>query len=211
MTRLPAITTLFIDVGNVLLTDSWGPAMRQRAVEQFGFDLTEVAQRSQLTFEGYEEGNISLDEYLDWVVFYQPRSFSREALKAFMLAQSQPQPDMIALVRDLKARYGLKVAVVTNDGREFFIHRVRQFELKAFMDFFIVSSFVHYRKPEPAIYRLALDIAQVEPSEVAYIDDQSLFVEVARKFGIQAIHHTSYATTRAALAGLGLSLDEPLG
>jgi putative hydrolase of the HAD superfamily len=211
MTRLPAITTLFIDVGNVLLTDSWGPAMRQRAVEQFGFDLTEVAQRSQLTFEGYEEGNISLDEYLDWVVFYQPRSFSREALKAFMLAQSQPQPDMIALVRDLKARYGLKVAVVTNDGREFFIHRVRQFELKAFVDFFIVSSFVHYRKPEPAIYRLALDIAQVEPSEVAYIDDQSLFVEVARKFGIQAIHHTSYATTRAALAGLGLSLDEPLG
>ena len=208
MTRLPVITALFVDVGNVLLTDSWGPAMRQRAVEQFGFDLTEVAQRSQLTFEGYEEGNISLDEYLDWVVFYQPRSFSREALKAFMLAQSQPQLDMIALIRDLKARYGLKVAVVTNDGREFFIHRVRQFELKAFVDFFIVSSFVHYRKPEPAIYRLALDIAQVEPSEVAYIDDQALFVEVARKFGIHAIHHTSYATTRAALAGLGLSLTD---
>jgi putative hydrolase of the HAD superfamily len=208
MTRSSAITTLFIDVGNVLLTDSWGPAMRQRAVEQFGFDLTEVAQRSQLTFEGYEEGNISLDEYLDWVVFYQPRSFSREALKVFMLAQSQPQLDMIALVRDLKARYGLKVAVVTNDGREFFIHRVRQFELKAFVDFFIVSSFVHYRKPEPAIYRLALDIAQVEPSEVAYIDDQSLFVEVARKFGIQAIHHTGYDTTRAALVALGLSLTD---
>ena len=208
MTRSSAITTLFIDVGNVLLTDSWGPAMRQRAVEQFGFDLTEVAQRSQLTFEGYEEGNISLDEYLDWVVFYQSRSFSREALKVFMLAQSQPQLDMIALVRDLKARYGLKVAVVTNDGREFFIHRVRQFELKAMVDFFIVSSFVHYRKPEPAIYRLALDIAQVEPSEVAYIDDQSLFVEVARKFGIQAIHHTGYDTTRAALVALGLSLTD---
>ena len=208
MTRSSAITTLFIDVGNVLLTDSWGPAMRQRALDQFGFDLTEVAQRSQLTFEGYEEGNISLDEYLDWVVFYQPRSFSREALKAFMLAQSQPQPDMIALVRDLKTRYGLKVAVVTNDGREFFIHRVRQFELKAMVDFFIVSSFVHYRKPEPAIYRLALDIAQVEPSEVAYIDDQSLFVEVARKFGIHAIHHTGYDTTRAALVELGLSLTD---
>ena len=208
MTRLPVITTLFIDVGNVLLTDSWGPAMRQRAVEQFGFDLTEVAQRSQLTFEGYEEGNISLDEYLDWVVFYQPRSFSREALKAFMLAQSQPQPDMIALIRDLKARYGLKVAVVTNDGREFFIYRVRQFELKAFVDFFIVSSFVHYRKPEPAIYRLALDIAQVEPSEVAYIDDQGLFVEVAQKFGIHGIPHTSYDATRAALVALGLSLTD---
>jgi len=208
MTHSSTVTTLFIDVGNVLLTDSWGPAMRRRAVEQFGFDLTEVAQRSQLTFEGYEEGNISLDEYLDWVVFYQPRSFSREALKAFMLAQSQPRPDMLALTRALKARYGLKVVVVTNDGREFFTHRVRQFELKAFVDFFIVSSFVHCRKPEPEIYRMALDIAQAEPPEVAYIDDQGLFVEVAQKFGIHGIHHTSYDTTRAALAALGLSLTD---
>ncbi len=206
MTRLPAITTLFVDVGNVLLTDSWGPAMRQRAVEQFGFDLAEVAQRSQLTFEGYEEGNISLDEYLDWVVFYQPRSFSREEVKAFMLARSQPHSDMLDLVRALRQRYGLKVAVVANDGREFIVHRVQRFGLKEFVDFFIVSCFVHCRKPEPAIYQMALDIAQVEPSEAVYIDDQALFVQVAQKFGIHAIHHTGYDATRAALAALGLSL-----
>ena len=206
MTRLPTITTLFVDVGNVLLTDSWGPAMRQRAVEQFGFDLAEVAQRSQLTFEGYEEDNISLDEYLDWVVFYQPRSFSREEIKAFMLTQSQPHADMLDLVRTLRQHYGLKVAVVTNDGREFIVHRVQQFSLKEFVDFFIVSCFVHCRKPEPAIYRMALDIAQVEPSEVVYIDDQALFVQVAQKFGLHTIHHTGYDATRAALATLGLSL-----
>jgi putative hydrolase of the HAD superfamily len=50
-----AITTLFVDVGNVLLTDSWGPAMRQQALEVFQFDVAEVAKRSQLTFEGYIE------------------------------------------------------------------------------------------------------------------------------------------------------------
>ena len=51
--------------------------MRQKAVEQFGCDFAEVAKRSQLPFEGYEEGNISLDEYLDWVVFHEQCSFSR--------------------------------------------------------------------------------------------------------------------------------------
>src|SRR5262245_24985507 len=208
MAQLPTITTLFIDVGNVLLTDSWGPAMRQRALEQFGFDLAEVAQRSQLTFEGYEEGNISLDEYLDWVVFYQPRSFSREEIKAFMLDQARPHDDMLNLVRMLRQRYGLKVAVVTNDGRDFIVRRVQQFGLKEFVDFFIVSCFVHCRKPEPAIYRIALDIAQVEPSEAVYIDDQALFVEVAQKFGVHAITHTSYDATRAALSALGLSLTD---
>jgi len=74
------------------------------------------------------------------------------------------------------------------------------------VDFFIVSCFVHCRKPEPAIYQMALDIAQVEPSEAVYIDDQALFVQVAQKFGIHAIHHTGYDATRAALAALGLSL-----
>jgi putative hydrolase of the HAD superfamily len=200
------ITTLFVDVGNVLLTDSWGPALRQKALEVFQFDLAEVAKRSQLTFEGYEEGDISLDEYLTWVVFHEARPFTREALTAFMLAQSQPLPEMLDLVRGLKARYGLKVVVVTNDGREFIVHRIQQFGLKAFVDCFIVSCFVHARKPEPAIYRLALDIAQVTPTEVVYIDDQALFVEVAQRLGMHGIHHTSYDTTRSALATFGLSL-----
>ena len=208
MANTGTITTLFIDLGNVVLTDSWNPAMRQKAVEQFGFDFAEVAKRSQLTFEGYEEGNISLDEYLDWVVFHEPRSFSREALTAFMLAQSQPYPEMVELVRSLRARYGLKVAVVTNDGREFLAHRVKQFGLKEFVDFFIVSCFVHCRKPEVEIYRMALGIAQVDPAEAVYIDDQELFVEVAQSLGMHGIHHTDYTTTRTALAALGLTLPD---
>ena len=201
-----AITTLFLDVGNVLLTDSWGPSMRRRAMETFGFDLTEVAERSRLAFEVYEEGKISLDEFLDWVVFYQPRPFSREALKAFMLAQSQPHPEMIDLVRALKMRYGLKVVVVTNDGREFIVHRIQRFGLAAFVDCFIVSCFVHCRKPDPDIYRMALDIAQVAPAHVVYIDDQALFVEATQGLSIQGIHHTGYESTRAGLEGLGLAL-----
>jgi putative hydrolase of the HAD superfamily len=127
---------------------------------------------------------------------------------AFMLAQSQPAPEMLALIQALKARYGLKVVVVTNDGREFIVHRIQQFGLKAFVDCFIVSCFVHARKPETAIYRMALDIAQVAPTEVIYIDDQALFVEVAQCLGMYDIHHTSYATTRAALATLGRSFLE---
>jgi putative hydrolase of the HAD superfamily len=208
MTNVRPITTLFVDLGSVLLTDSWSPATRQKAVEQFCFDFAQVAKRSQLTFEGYEKGNISLDEYLDWVLFHEERSFSREAMTAFMLTQSQPYPEMVELVRALRARYHLKVAVVTNDGREFLAHRVKQFGLKEIIDFFIVSCFVHCRKPEVEIYRMALGIAQVDPEEVVYIDDQELFVEVAQSLGLHGIHHTDYASTRAALAALGLTVPD---
>jgi putative hydrolase of the HAD superfamily len=205
MTSAPPITTLFVDVGNVLLTDSWGPVMRQKAVDTFGIDIADVAKRSQLTFEGYEEGKVTLDEYLTWVVFHEERSFSRAALTEFMLAQSEAHPEMLDLMRTLKTRYGLKIVVVTNDGREFIVHRIQRFGLKAFVDFFVVSCFVHSRKPETQIYQLALDLAQVDPQEVVYIDDQRLFVEVAESLGLHGIHHTSYASTRAALAAFGLS------
>jgi putative hydrolase of the HAD superfamily len=205
MTSAPPITTLFVDVGNVLLTDSWGPVMRQKAVDTFGFDFADVAKRSQLSFEGYEEGKVTLDELLTWVVFHEERSFSRAALTEFMLAQSEAHPEMLDLMRTLKTRYGLKIVVVTNDGREFIVHRIRRFGLKEFVDFFVVSCFVQSRKPETQIYQLALDMAQVDPKEVVYIDDQRLFVEVAESLGLHGIHHTGYASTRAALAAFGLA------
>jgi putative hydrolase of the HAD superfamily len=202
------ITTLFLDLGKVLLTDSWGPGMRQNAVDRFGFDFSEVADRSRLTFEVYEEGKISLDQYLDWVVFDRDRSFLRDDLTQFMLAESESHPDMIDLIRTLKRRYGLRVAVVTNDGREFAEYRIQHFGLAEFIDFFIVSCFVHCRKPDPEIYRIALDVGQVSPSQVLYIDDQAMFVEVAMQLGMQGIHHTDYDTTRAQLATFGLSPAE---
>jgi putative hydrolase of the HAD superfamily len=205
------ITTLFLlflDMGKVLLTDSWGPAMRQSAVERFGFDFAEVAERSRLTFEVYEEGRVTLDQFLDWVVFDRERPFSRHDLTQFMLAQSQPHPEMIDLMRTLKRRYGLRMAVVTNDGREFAEYRIQRFGLAEFIDFFIVSCFVHRRKPDPEIYRIALDVGQISPSQVLYLDDQPMFVEVAIQLGMHGIHHIDYDTTRAQLATYGLSPAE---
>jgi putative hydrolase of the HAD superfamily len=67
---------------------------------------------------------------------------------------------------------------------------------------------VHVRKPDPDIFRLALDLAQVEASEVAYVEDTPMFVEIAGRLGIRGIQHTDYRSTRARLASLGLLDDE---
>ena len=65
--------------------------MRQRAVDAFGFDFAEVAERGQLTFEGYEEGKISLDESLVWIVFHEKRSFSRKLSPSLC----SPNPNLV--------------------------------------------------------------------------------------------------------------------
>jgi putative hydrolase of the HAD superfamily len=164
-------------------------------------------ERHHLTFDTYEEGKLSLDEYLNRVVFYQNRSFSRDDFKTFMFAQSQPFPKMIELMRALKTQHGLQVAAVSNEGRELTVYRVQQFNLGTFIDFFVSSCFVHYRKPDADMYRIALDIAQVSPEQVVYIDDRAMFVEVAQGLGIQGIIHSGYESTQKTLETFGLSLN----
>jgi putative hydrolase of the HAD superfamily len=205
MTPSSSITTLFLDIGGVLLTNGWDTHIRTLAAEKFGLDFEEMNERHHLTFDTYEEGKLSLDGYLNRVVFYQERSFSPEEFKAFMYAQSQPFPKMIELMRGLKAQYGLEVAAVSNEGRELTVYRVQQFKLGTFIDFFVSSCFVHYRKPDADMYRIALDIAQVNPQQVVYIDDRPMFVEVAQGLEIRGIIHKSYETTQKALEEMGLS------
>jgi putative hydrolase of the HAD superfamily len=208
MTPSSSITTLFLDIGGVLLTNGWDHNIRRRAAEKFDLDYDEMNERHHLTFDTYEEGKLSLDKYLDRVVFYQARSFSPEEFKAFMYAQSQPYPEMIELMRGLKTRHNLRVAAVSNEGRELTMYRVQQFQLGTFMDFFVSSCFVHYRKPDEDMYRIALDIAQVQPEQVVYIDDRAMFVEVAQGLGIRGIIHTSHQSTSKALEQFGLKIGE---
>ncbi len=202
------ITTLFLDIGGVLLTNGWDHVARKQAAEAFHLDYADMEERHHLTYDTYEEGKLSLDEYLQRVIFCQERPFSNAEFKAFMLSRSQPYDKMIELVRTLKTQHQLKAIAVSNEGREVNAYRIQQYNLPAVIDTFISSCFVHYRKPDLDIYRIALDVSQAQPEHVAYIDDRPLFVEVASSLGIHGILHSDYPSTRARLSELGLDAKE---
>jgi putative hydrolase of the HAD superfamily len=128
-----------------------------------------------------------------------------------MFAQSRAIPDMLALVRRLKALYGLKIVVVSNEGRELNAYRIRKFKLGSFVDTFISSCFVHIRKPDARIFALALDVAQVDAGQVVYIENTPMFAQVGESVGLRSILHTDFRSTRAKLAAFGLRDDEGEG
>jgi putative hydrolase of the HAD superfamily len=202
-----AITCLFLDIGGVLLTNGWDHHARRRAVENFKLEWDEFEPRHQLNFATYEEGKLTVEEYLNRTVFYAKRTFSLEEFWEFMTAQSQPYPEMLDLAARLKSRNGLKIAMVSNEARELNEYRIRTFELDALVDCFISSCFVHVRKPDLDIFLLALDIAQTPPERIVYIENTPLFVQVAEGLGIRSILHTDYESTRSELAALGLCPD----
>jgi HAD superfamily hydrolase (TIGR01509 family) len=208
MKKGTAITCLFLDVGGVLLTNGWDHHARRRAAATFKLEFAEMEDRHHLTFDTYEEGKLALEEYLNRAVFYQKRAFTRVQFRRFMFAQSKPFPKMIELVAQLKLRHGLKIVVVSNEARELNAYRIRKFKLDGFVDSFISSCFVHVRKPDPDIFRLALDIAQAPTQQVLYIENTPMFVQIAEGLGIRSILHTDYQSTCAKLASFGLQNDE---
>ena len=98
MKKAIEITCAFLDVGDVLLTDGWDHLARKRAAKHFKLEWAEVEARHHLTFEVFEMGRLTLEEYLNLVVFHKKRSFTRNQFWQFMLAQSKPFPEMIDLV-----------------------------------------------------------------------------------------------------------------
>lgn len=202
--KAPAITTLFVDIGGVLLTNGWDKESRKLAAKKFRLDFAETEERHHLTFDTYELGKINLEEYLQRVIFYQKRPFTRTQFKQFMFAQSKPYPQMIELICQLKAHYNLQVVVVSNEALELNTYRIKKFKLKNFVDFFVSSCFVHFRKPDADIYKIALNIAQASLAQIVYIEDRPMFIEVAESLGIKSIHHTDYQSTCKKLAKLGL-------
>lgn len=209
MKQKTPITCLFVDVGGVLLTNGWDHHARRRAVAKFKLDWGEMEERHRLVFEVHEEGKLTFEEYLSLVVFYEKRPFTRAQFRRFMCEQSKPYEDMIGMVVQLKARYGLKIAVVSNESLELNAYRIRTFKLRGFVDLFISSCFVHLRKPDGNIFRLALDISQTPANQVLYIENTPMFVQIAEGLGIKSILHTDCKSTREQLASFGLKEGDP--
>jgi putative hydrolase of the HAD superfamily len=200
------ITTLFLDIGGVMLSNGWGHESRKLAAETFKLNPDEMEERHRINVATHEEGKLTLSEYLNRVVFYEKRSFTPDQFREFMFTQTTPNVEMIEFIKQLKEQYKLKIAVVNNEGRVLNEYRIRKFKLNQFVDFFISSCFVHYRKPDTDIFHLALDVAQVPVEQVVYIEDLQMFVDVAQGMGIQSIRHKNYLSTSEVLATMGLKI-----
>ena len=205
MKRAMPVTTLFVDVGGVLLNNGWDHIARRKAAKHFNLQWSEMEDRHRLTFESHEEGKLTLEEYLSLVVFHQKRPFTRTDFQRYMCQLSKPHPEMITLVSELKVRYQLKIVVVSNEARAVNDYRIHKFKLGEFVDCFISSCFVQLRKPDADIFRLALDTAQTPVQQVVYIENTPMFVQIAEGLGIRSILHTDYKSTCAQLASFGLS------
>jgi len=182
---MSTIRALFWDVGGVLLTNAWDHQERDQAVERFLLSKSEFDARHKELVPGFEEGKLTLEEYLERVIFYEPRMFSKEDFKQFLFSLSRPKPQSLELARALHAKY--LMGTINNESRELNQYRIAHYGLTEIFDLFVSSCFVGLRKPDERIYRLALDLTQHTPDQCCFIDDRPENIAPATKVGMKTV------------------------
>ncbi len=203
---MPEPSVLLWDVGGVLLTDGWDHRSRTAAVARFGLDAAEFERRHAVAEVPFETGRLDLEGYLDATVFYEPRPFSRAEFRSYMQAQSRAVPGTLELARALRARGTYRMAVLNNESRELNEYRIRTFGLAEVFDDFFGSCFTGHRKPDPAAYRVALEVTQRAPDACLFLDDRAENVEAAARLGIRTLRVDDPGRLGPQLAELGVTV-----
>ena len=193
------ITTLFWDIGGVVLTNGWDRAARQEAAKAFGLDWEDFQDRHDLSFPGFDSGHITLNQYLDRTLFYRPRPFTREEFTAFMFAQSKEFPDSRAILSTAARRGKYFIGAINNEPLELNQYRIEAFGLRRDFQVFFSSCFVGSRKPEETIFRVALQVTQRPAEQCIFIDDRLLNLETPRRLGMNVVHFQSADQLREEL------------
>jgi putative hydrolase of the HAD superfamily len=200
-----SISHLFFDIGGVLASNAWSTPQRAHAAERFGLDAAEFEQQHRDAIGTFEQGRMSLYEYLDATVFYRERDFSRQEFVAFMQGESRPDPTTIALARRLAAGGRYRMMTLNNESLELNLYRIERFGLRDIFDAFFSSCWLGYTKPSHRIYELALGMSQARSDRAVFIDDREPNLVPARALGMRTIHFTTGERLAGELAALGVA------
>lgn len=140
------------------------------------------------TFSQTDCGRLTMNQ-LDTLLSKQTGIPIQEILPA-VLNDIVVDTSVVALIKKLKESY--KVALLTNYSHEILDKIFERNNLTGLFDKVIVSSTHGKVKPNKDFFETALEIMQVDASEVVFIDDSAINVAGAQKVGILSFLYTTF-------------------
>ena len=193
------ISHIFFDIGGVLGSNGWDHEQRERAVEHFNLKAEDFEWRHKEVIAEWEEGRITIDEYLEIAVFHTRRTFSREEFIEFMYSQSVPDEATISIARTLARQAGYTLMTLNNESEELNTYRIEKFGISQIFEAFLSSCWLGVRKPIRRFYNRGLGIAHAEAATSLFIDDRQQNLVSASTLGMNVVHFTSATQLRSDL------------
>jgi len=196
---------VLFDVGGVLLTNGWDHKERRVLLEQFQIDRDAFEARHPDPYDALERDSISMSEYLQATIFYEPRSFTEAEFVDAMKKVSLPIPDnALSVLSEVSRSCNWLVGLLNNESRLLHEYRMDKYDIEQHLDIQLSSCYLGLRKPEPLIYRRALDILGRPAERVIFIDDRANNTAAAAAAGIHAIQFLGEEKLRRDLKQIGI-------
>jgi len=196
---------ILFDLGGVLI--DWNPRYLYR--RHFGADV--AAMEVFLTRVCAPEWNLEMDagKPSAEAVAERQRKFPGHAALIALWKEQWPQmlrdaiPETVQILAELRAR-GQRLFALTNWSAETFPVAQARFAFLQWFEDIVVSGEVKLVKPDPRIYRLALERNRLRAGSTLFVDDALHNVQAARALGLPAIHFQSPQGLREELVRRGL-------
>jgi 2-haloacid dehalogenase len=111
--------------------------------------------------------------------------------------------ESVAILGELRA-CGIPLFALTNWSAEKFPVARNRFAFLAWFDGILVSGEERLKKPDPKIYRLAVERFGLDPADTLYVDDAAANIDAAARLGFRTLRFTEAAALRRVLVACGL-------
>jgi putative hydrolase of the HAD superfamily len=181
------IRAVFFDLGGVIVRTEY-QAPRQQLAERLGMeydDLDRIVFDSESGIQA-AMGAITSQQHWETVMKRLKRPIEEmPSIREEFFAGDIVDRDILNFLRSLHGTH--KTGLISNNWSDLRDYLVREKMIDAF-DHIIISAEVGVAKPEPEIFRIALEQAGVRPEEAVFVDDFYVNIEGCEKVGMKGIH-----------------------
>lgn len=189
------VELVLFDYGQVLSTPP-APAAWDRMLTITGLTGDKLHKAYWASRHDYDRGTFHGPDYWHAVAKHAEVSFGHTQVEALLTADvdlwAQPNLPMIAWAAELR-RAGVRTAVLSNIGDAMASGLSARLPWLQLFERCIWSYALRMAKPEPEIFRAAIDMLHLDAGQILFIDDKQENVGAAQSVGMQAIRYSDHA------------------
>lgn len=182
------ITTLLVDYAGVLTPTRNNFPFVEKFYKDYNLSPQELMK---ITYTNWEKTSIGkLDSKLFWENMAKLLKTDAKVLRSRIMNTYSLDENVISLLKKLKKQYNL--VMVSNQINDWLEEVIEINNLRDIFDYTANSYELGVKKPDPAIFKYALNLAGSKPSEAVFIDDALKNIIAAQELGLKTIHFSDF-------------------
>lgn len=198
------INTIIFDFAGVVTKENYLPVLIKACKEKFGLDEVEFKRRFLDIETPFMLGEISCMDF--WEIVCEGKEVPFEEFANVFENAYEINPDMIALIRNLKKHYHV---VMLSDNFDRLAENIKSnAALEGLFEHLFFSNEIHFIKKTVSCFEYVLKQLGKEPNECIFTDDKNENVQRAVTLGIHGIYFVDVEKFRSDLHTFGVKIGD---